>query len=45
MCFNLIIGKEVKKIFDEVLDSRQALIISPWIDGEYAKSVLNDKGE
>ncbi|MGC8607770.1 MAG: phospholipase D-like domain-containing protein [Vulcanisaeta sp.] len=40
MCSNLIIGKEVKKIFDEVLDSRQALIISPWIDGEYAKSVF-----
>jgi hypothetical protein len=45
MCSNLIIGKEVKKIFDEVLDSRQALIISPWIDREYANPFLNDKEE
>ncbi|MGC9135450.1 hypothetical protein [Caldivirga sp.] len=33
-------GAEIKRIFNEVLSSEEALIISPWISGEYASRVL-----
>lgn len=34
------IGKEIERIFNEVLRAKQALIVSPWIGSPYAEKLL-----
>ena len=34
------IGRGVREVFEEVLNARQALVISPWIQGPYAPALL-----
>ena len=34
------IGRGVREVFEEVLNARQALVISPWIQGPYAQALL-----
>ena len=34
------IGKEIERIFNEVLKAKQALVVSPWIGSPYAERLL-----